>query len=73
MSETTGRVIKKDTVRMTEGPRRIAEPAERGPPSSAPAVRIVEQSETAVVIEVTCACGEKTCVQCDYVPDPDTG
>ena len=69
-------VIKSDQVRLG-APRAIvvdvqpapaaaqeAQPAASGRPAEQ--VRIVEQTEQYVVIEVCCPCGEKLLVQCDY-------
>lgn len=67
-------VIKSDQVRLG-APRAIVvdvAPAARGEAESAspgrPAqqVRIVEQTDQYVVIEVCCPCGEKLLVQCDF-------
>lgn len=67
-------VIKSDQVRLG-APRAIVvdvAPAARGqaepdsPGRPAQQVRIVEQTEQYVVIEVCCPCGEKLLVQCDF-------
>lgn len=73
-------VIKSDQVRLG-APRAIVvdalpipavgreaerEPASAGRPAEQ--ARIVEQTDQYVVIEVSCPCGEKLLVQCDY-PD----
>jgi len=65
---------------MAETPRNLGDvtppPAPAGTPGSPgaavadPAVRVVEQDETGALIEVTCACGRTTHVQCDYAPGP---
>lgn len=58
---------------MAEGRGLVGGAAEPARQSSAPAARIVQQSETGVLVEVTCACGRKTQLQCDYAAAPDTG
>jgi hypothetical protein len=34
--------------------------------STSPEVRIVEKHSEYAVIEITCACGRKTCLRCEY-------
>jgi hypothetical protein len=72
MNRMSGAIIKKKDVRLTEGRRRIAQPRLAAPSHSESAARIVEQGDTGVVIEVTCACGGRTYLHCDYAADPDT-
>ena len=67
------RVIKNEQVRMA-GPRRLDQvgaAAAGGPAGAAggePAAgaRIVEMGPTSALIEVTCPCGQKSYVRCDY-------
>jgi hypothetical protein len=70
------KVIKSDQVRLGS-PRAIAleappvlaarqEPEAAAPGRPPEQVRIVEQTDQYVVIEVSCPCGEKLLVQCDY-------
>lgn len=80
---TSGAVLKKDRVRM-EGRRRIGGPAV-APGSSAapaggaaapggqPAARLVSVSDAGALVEVTCACGRKTLLQCDFDAAAATG
>ena len=65
-------IIKKDSVRMAEAPRQLGDAA-TPPAAMGPAARILEQNETGVQIEITCACGQKTYLQCEYAagPSPD--
>ena len=61
-----GRVIKKHAVKMAQG-RRLLAPAPQPPRGgSGSEARIVQQTDRGVQIEVTCACGQKTLLQCDY-------
>jgi len=72
MNLTSPAVIKKHLVRMLETPRVIG--AASGQAGSGPAAcaRIVRRSEAGVLVEVTCACGEKTYLQCDYARAAET-
>ena len=70
------RVIKNDQVRMA-GPRRLdqaSRPAGPPPggevlmdtPQTQATARIVEMGPASALIEVTCPCGQKSYVRCDY-------
>jgi hypothetical protein len=61
------RVLKKRMVR-AGGSRRIGDraAAPAGAAGGKAAARIVEQSDAGAVLEVTCGCGRKTYVQCEY-------
>jgi hypothetical protein len=65
-------VVKRQYVQAT-GRRRVG-PQSAAPPSAAKkvgggaAARVVEQDETGALIEVTCPCGQKVYVHCDYAP-----
>jgi len=65
------RVIKNEQVRMA-GPRRLDQAAAgnalAGTLQAEPAAgaRIVEMGPTSALIEVTCPCGQKSYVRCDY-------
>ena len=71
MSRTAGNLLKKDNVRV-EG--RVCLEAGNIPltslgkntPLSEPQVNIVENNTEFAVIEVTCCCGKKTKIQCQY-------
>lgn len=41
-------------------------PAGKTPPTAAPQARLVEKTDTYAVIEVTCGCGQKVSVLCEY-------
>ncbi|HUT30641.1 MAG TPA: hypothetical protein VMX13_12675 [Sedimentisphaerales bacterium] len=67
-----GRILKGSEVRL-EG-RFLLNVAEAAPglskqtrTASAPAVRIIENHPEFAVVEVTCSCGTKTNLRCDYV------
>jgi len=77
MVETAGRVLKANQVKL-RGQRRL----EIGQPSPSPApgfraalaspqVRIVENNDRYAVMEITCSCGTKTHVRCDYAMKTD--
>ena len=69
MDGATGPVIKKDTVRVAEGRALIGDRARPAPAAGEPGVRILQQSDAGAVIEVTCPCGRKTQVMCEYAAD----
>ncbi|KKK81990.1 hypothetical protein LCGC14_2807880 [marine sediment metagenome] len=71
MDKTLGRVIKKASVRMVEGRRCIGEPTRQEQTPCEQTARILEQTETRTLIEVTCSCGEKIRVECDAAADAD--
>ncbi len=66
---TSGSVLKKDRVRM-EGRRRIGGPAATSDsppaPGGQPTARLVSVSDAGALVEVTCACGRTTLLQCDF-------
>lgn len=72
MDKPMGRVLKAEDIKI-EGKYHldIGQPARR-PASAAPAVSVspqvcvVEQHEDFAIIEVTCGCGAKTRVRCEY-------
>ncbi len=65
----TGGIVKKDNVKMADDPRNLGQaPAGMSSPQSA--ARILEQDEAGALIEITCACGERTYLRCDYAAGP---
>ena len=78
MTETSGRILRSDDVEL-EGQYRLGlvpdefEASAQGPNNgvmAAPQARIVENGPTYAVIEVTCSCGAKVCLKCEY-SDPE--
>ena len=78
MIETSGRILRSDDVEL-EGQYRLGllpdefETSAKGLNNTAaatPQARIVENGPTYAVIEVTCSCGAKVCLKCDY-SDPE--
>ena len=74
MIETSGRIIKGDLVEL-EGRYHLGlaqheveecEPAQTTAVSSAPQARVVENHPDHAVIEVTCSCGAKVSLKCEY-------
>jgi hypothetical protein len=72
--ENTGRIIKGSEVKL-EGTYRLggaqagvqsAAPRERVVPSAAVQARIIESQPQYAIIEVTCSCGTKTQIRCEY-------
>lgn len=76
MATAAGRILKSDKVKL-EG-RFLLDTAQAGLGSpkqqiaalSAPQVRILENHEQYVVIEVICSCGTKTSLKCEYAGAP---
>ena len=74
MLETSGRILKKDDVELDgqyqldlgSGKFEAPESAHIHTPVSEPQARIIENQPEYVVIEVTCSCGTKVCVKCEY-------
>ncbi len=75
MEKAAGRILKNHTVKM-EGLFRLK--AGQTPQSSgrkgtgAAQVRIVEKHPEFAVVEVTCPCGEKTDIRCEYADAQST-
>lgn len=72
MENKVSRVLKKDEV-IVEGQRHLDVDVSRanmqqgvGAATGAAQVRIVENSSEFAVIEVTCSCGKKTHLKCQY-------
>ena len=74
MIETSGRILRSDDVEL-EGQYRLGllpdefEASAQGSNNAvvaAPQARIVENGPTHAVIEVTCSCGAKVCLKCEY-------
>jgi len=63
MAEIVGGILKKSRIKMVR-PRCVGDVSG----ADRPQARIVERGETGVVIEVTCSCGKKLTLQCDYAP-----
>lgn len=77
MTNTTGRILKSSEVNLQgrvvldnfQTPQNTAEAKGRDSGSqslSAPKVRIVENCAEFAIIEITCPCGTKTNVKCEY-------
>lgn len=74
MIERSGRILRSDDVEL-EGQYRLGllpnESDASGQNSSdavmgAPQARIVENGPTYAVVEVTCSCGARVCLRCEY-------
>ena len=77
MVNTTGRILKANQVKL-QGQCRLdighssPTPAPKPRPAlAAPQVRIVENNDQYAVMEITCSCGTKTHVRCDYALKTD--
>ena len=72
MGAVTGRILKRDSIKvegkfqlgiMQKGGNRANTPAVH---VTEPKVRIVESNSEFTIMEVTCSCGTKTSVRCEY-------
>ncbi len=77
MIETSGRILKKDDVELDgqyqlnlePGDCKVLEPERPRATLSEPHARIIENQPGYAVIEVTCSCGTKVCLKCEYSND----
>lgn len=74
MIETSGRILKSNDVEL-EGQYRLGlaqnevqgrKPAQTTAVSAAPQAQIIENHPDHAVIEITCSCGAKVCLKCEY-------
>jgi len=72
MLQTTGRILKSDEVRI-EGRFRLelgatgpTTPKTRSVGTAAPSVKILESRPEYALMELTCSCGRKSVVRCEY-------
>jgi hypothetical protein len=74
MPKTAGHILKSDEIKL-EGQFRLdvaqvqsqtGGPKEQSPALNAPQVRIVENHPEFADIEITCSCGRKTNLKCEY-------
>ena len=74
MARTSGRILKSDDVTL-EGQYHLdvaqaelagGEPQHRSAAPAAPQARILENHPEYAVIEVTCSCGTRMCLRCEY-------
>lgn len=61
-----GPVVTADRVRVAEEAVRIAPPAAPGPPRGEARVQLVREDGVVKAIDVTCGCGERIRVVCEY-------
>ena len=79
MIKAAGRILKSNDVKLEGRFHLDAAKAGSGMPrqqvaaSSAPQVRVVENNPEYAVIEVTCGCGRKMSLKCDYAGAADQG
>ena len=79
MEKAAGRILKNHNVKMEGLFRLKAGPTPQssgrkksGEASSPPQVRVVEKHPEFAVVEVTCSCGEKTDIRCEYADAQST-
>jgi hypothetical protein len=72
MGKSTGHILKANNVKL-EGrfhldlvPAGLSPPKRKNAASSTPKVRIVENHPEFAVVEITCPCGTKTHLKCQY-------
>ena len=73
MGKTTGHIIKAHNVKL-EGQFHLdltqvgssRPPKMKNAPANTPMARVVENRPEFAVLEITCSCGTKMCVKCEY-------
>ncbi len=60
-----GPVVRAARVRVSDEPVRIGAPVATGTPGE-PTVRVAREGDTIQMLEVTCSCGERIRIRCDY-------
>jgi hypothetical protein len=72
MGKTTGHILKANDVKL-EGQLHLDlwnvqtdPPKEKGGTSSAPQARVIENHQEFATLEVTCCCGRKIYLKCEY-------
>jgi hypothetical protein len=72
MGKTTGHILKADNVKL-EGQLHLdlwnvqAGPSnQKSAALSAPQARVIENQPEFAILEVTCSCGNKICLRCEY-------
>lgn len=75
MIKTMRHILKADEVTLEDPLRLGFDPVAQGPCAARdPNVRVVQNHSQYAILEVTCACGRKTHVRCDYgAADPSPG
>lgn len=77
MEKAAGHILKADSVKL-EGRFHLdarqagPSPAKEKTAVSEPAVRVVENKPEFAVIEITCSCGTKTHIKCEYTDGQST-
>ena len=85
MEKVAGKILKSDSVilegqfRLDAAQTGLTPTKKKAAPSAAPRACIVENHSESCIIEITCPCGTKTYVRCEYAngqpgdehPDPD--
>jgi len=79
MPKTAGHILKGEDVKLegqfhldvTQGWSHVQGPKQNRKAPTAPQVRIVQNHPEFAVLEITCSCGSKTNVKCEY-PGPQT-
>ncbi len=72
MSKTAGRILKRDDVKLEgrfhldAGQSAPLASEQQNKADTAPETRIVENHPEFAVVEVTCSCGTKTQIKCEY-------
>jgi hypothetical protein len=67
MSPRSSTVLKSGQVRLVRSPApTIAAPSSTEPETQPVQARIYDQTPEAVILEVTCGCGRKIYLRCDY-------
>lgn len=81
MEQAVTTLLKRNQVRLMSGPaqgpqaplRHGASDATSSPGAREPQARIVRQTATMATIEVTCECGQRILLECEYAPSASQG
>jgi hypothetical protein len=72
MGKTTGHILKAGDVKL-EGQLHLdlwnaqtGTSKEKGAALSAPQARVIENQQEFAILEITCSCGRKICLKCEY-------
>ena len=71
MAKQIRRILKSNDVRL-QGSFQLELPKEKSTPAATAQVRVLENNPQFTVLEITCPCGEKTNIRCEYAASQTT-